>query len=357
MTIRQAIIAVACSTVLVSTVAQAQVGPIVPLLIPSPVGVVLSVGSWIYDAATKERVYYIEVQGDGVNADEARKNGFRIAVEQAVGSIMASESVTQNSRLARDEIIMYSSGFVEKYEIIRQEAGGLGVKTSMRVWVRRNPIANRLLNESKTAGRVEGTQAVVSLDTLVTSRVAGDRLVNSVTADLTKNGFDISAGKPRVELDGQSRSANLYVPYSMNWNSDYLAALWSALDATSTGNGYVAAVTVKFPGLALNKTAYYADENKYKMLMSRVFYRKPQIEMRLVDDQDRVVYQDTFPIKFFTPPHDPALRYYPTLVEINTKVQRGIQINGNATVRDNLLIQNVDPGLLSRVQRVELRVI
>jgi hypothetical protein len=327
------------------------------VFIPSPVGSVLSVGVWIYNNATRERVYYIEVQGDGTTADEARKNGFRIAVEQAVGSIMASESVAQNNKLARDEIIVYSAGFVERYEIVRQEAGGLGVKTTMRVWIRRNPIANRLLNQSETAGEIQGSQASVSFTSLVQERNDGDRLANSVIADVVRMGFDITAGKPRVEFDGQDRTATFSMPYTMNWNQEYLKSLWSVLDATQSRSDWVSTVTVKFPGLGFSKTARYADEGRYRTLMSTLFFRKPNIKMRLLDNQNRVVYEDTFPVRFFTPATDPAFMYRPALVQPESGNHRGIQINGNITIRDNLLIQNVDSRILERVQRVELRLI
>ena len=356
MQFRQAILQVACATVLLSTAAQAQVVP-PSVFIPSPVGSVLSVGVWIYNNATRERVYVVEVQGEGKTTEESRQNGFRIAVESAVGSIMSSESVAQNNKLARDEIIMYSAGFVERYEIVRQEAGGLGVKTTMKVWIRRNPIANRLLNQSETAGEIKGSQASVSFDSLVQERKDGDRLANSVIADAVRMGFDIIAGKPQVTFDGQDRTATFSMPYTMNWNQEYLKSLWSALDATQSRSDWVSTVTVKFPGLSFSKTARYADEGRYRTLMSTLFFRKPVIRMRLLDDQNRVVYEDTFPVRFFTPSTDPAFMYRPALIQPEYGNQRGVQINGNVTIRDNLLIQNVDTRILERVTRVDLRLI
>jgi hypothetical protein len=46
-------------------------------------GIVLTVGKWIYDAATRKQVYYIEVAGNWSHRNPSRNNGFRLAVESA----------------------------------------------------------------------------------------------------------------------------------------------------------------------------------------------------------------------------------------------------------------------------------
>ena len=104
----------ACVGLITSAQAQMITGA---MFLPSPVGVLLSIGQWI--TFESERTYYIEVLGEGRTPDEARNNGFRLAVEQAVGAIIASESEVNNNRLSRDEIISYASGYVTKYEITR----------------------------------------------------------------------------------------------------------------------------------------------------------------------------------------------------------------------------------------------
>ena len=73
------------------------------MIMPSPLGIILTVGQWIYNGT--EKVYYIEVEGEGPTPEEARLNGFRLAVEQSVGSIIASETEVRNERAIRDEII------------------------------------------------------------------------------------------------------------------------------------------------------------------------------------------------------------------------------------------------------------
>lgn len=348
----------ALATVLCSSAVAQTVVPFSPgMLIPSPLGVVITLGTWIYDA-NQQRVYYIEVIGEGRDPEESRKNGFRLAVEQAVGSIIASETEVQNNRVARDEIISYASGYVTRYEIIQQLPSPIGARTVMKVWVAKNPIANRLLNESKVAGRVEGSQAAVSFTTLVEERVAGDKLVAAVLSDYPRRAYDIEVGKSRVDFD-YYRNATLTVPYRLRLNSDYVTSLMTALEATENNGPCVGGVTVKPAGVFnFTRTARYGDLHKYNLVTNKFLYNKARLQMTLYAESGEQLYQDLFLIKYLTP--DTTNFRKPTIVTMNdysSNCSRNITINGSDWVGDNLLILQVNPELLKRVARVEIKAI
>ena len=48
------------------------------------------------------------------------QNAFSEAIEQTVGVLVDAETVVKNDQLIRDEILTYSRGYVEKYEIVRR---------------------------------------------------------------------------------------------------------------------------------------------------------------------------------------------------------------------------------------------
>jgi hypothetical protein len=124
--------------------------------------------------------------GEGATAEQARQQGFRLAVEHAVGTVVASETEVRNDRQARDEIITYASGYVDRFEVVEQQRVGNRVLVNMKVWVRPSRIANRLLNRSATAGGVEGGRISTQIQTLQHERTSGDRLLKSVLADYPK---------------------------------------------------------------------------------------------------------------------------------------------------------------------------
>jgi hypothetical protein len=65
------------------------------------------------------------VTGVGTDSDKAVQNAFSQAIEQTVGLLVDAETVVKNDQLIRDEILTYSRGYVEKYEIVSrwQESG------------------------------------------------------------------------------------------------------------------------------------------------------------------------------------------------------------------------------------------
>jgi hypothetical protein len=267
--VRRTVVTFAALVILAGTTAHAQVPiGVTTAVMPSPLGIALTVGKWIYDAATKEQVYYIEVAGKGRTAEEARTVAFRIAVEQAVGSIMSSETEVRNGRIVRDEIINYASGYVDRYEITNQVASAVGVRIAMRVWVRKSVLSNRLLNRSERSGEVDGSRASVQLATLNQERATGDRLVQTVLNDFPKRSFDIELKNTELKYGG--RQGVLEVPFTVTWNRDYLKSLWTALDATSqrgTNPQGTVAITTGAWFAGFGGTATYDDVGKLQQVV------------------------------------------------------------------------------------------
>jgi hypothetical protein len=222
---RKLIAIMACAGVLASAQAQWQA------LAPSSLGVVVTAGQWLF--FNSKRVYYIEVRGTGRTAEEARMNGFRLAVEQALGSVIASETEQQNSRIRRDEVISYAAGFVERYEIVTTMPTGSGYELAMRVWVQRTNLAERLLVKSQADGQVDGARAAIAVDTAQYSRAQGDLLLLGVLRDFPERSFDIRLESTRVEMNS-SRNTELIIPFKITWNRKYTDSFFSARKAVST---------------------------------------------------------------------------------------------------------------------------
>jgi hypothetical protein len=222
---RRLIAIVACVAVVTTAQAQWQA------LAPTPFGVVMAAGQWLL--FNNKRVYYIEVQGQGPTAEEARMNGFRLAVEQALGSVIASETEQRNSRIQRDEVISYAAGFVERFEIITTMNTGSGYEITMRVWVQRTNLAERLLVKSRADGQVDGARASIAIDTAQYSRSQGDRILGTVLKDFPERSFDVRLQQTRVEMTA-GRGTELVIPYELVWNKKYVDSYYSARKSVST---------------------------------------------------------------------------------------------------------------------------
>lgn len=290
---RRFVLAVACGLALSSAVAQTSL--LANAIIPSPAGIVLTVGKWIWDASRQEQVYYIEVAGEGRTADESKDNGFRLAIEQAIGSIISSETEVKNGRVARDEIISYASGYVDRFEIVNQEASAVGVRTVMKVWVRRSALSNRLLNRSEKSGEVDGPRASVQLSTLNRERATGDRLVQTVLNDFPKRAFDIDL--KNTELKYANRSGVLEIPFELSWNKDYLSSLWTALAATSVKTSGAHSTVVVSPGgwfKSYGGSATYDDIGKFHLVVGTLVGTRPAVLLTIKSNTNTVLFRQCF---------------------------------------------------------------
>ena len=305
---RRLLVGLACA--LWMTLSQAQITG--AMFLPTPLGVILSIGQWIGFETNK--VYYIEVAGDGATTEQARQNGFRLAVEQAIGSLVSSEAEVQNGRLIRDEIINYSAGYVDRFDIVKTEPTSRGSRVTMKVWVKRSALANRLLNESKQSAEVDGATASVSFQTAVYERQSGDRLLASVLKDFPQRAFEIQIGKSRVTFTG-NRQAKLEIPIVVEFSKHYLDSLWAALEATQNTNGGTTEITLKSAGMfGVGGTVGYTDDVKFRMLRQTLVDTKPMIKVTLLTAQNQVV--ASFLHNMVSLTHDGAFQGVPVFVDV-----------------------------------------
>lgn len=287
-----------------ASLAQAQVSA----LLPSPAGIVLTAGVWLLGDSNK-KVYQVDVECRANSFEEARVECFRLAVENAVGSLVASETEVQRQRITRDEIINYSSGYVDRYVVLeRQESPYHKVK--MRVWVFRSGIADRLSVRSETAGGIDGQRADAQVSTILHERAQGDRLVASVIKDFPHKSFDIEVGSPTVSLN-YNRTVQLRVPYTLRWNYTYLSSLAEALEATAQERkadrcyadsswGCNQASYIKIISgspssgsgrwFGWHTTLGFGDTNKLQMIADRFVRSEPLVKLVIRDDANNVVH-------------------------------------------------------------------
>ena len=192
--------------------------------------VVLTVGQWLITKS--DRVYYVQVEGRGHSEAEAIRNGYALAVEQAVGTLVLSEREAVQQRLNRNDVTSYSSGYVDNRKILNKTMRGNEFTVTMAVWVAHSAIANRLLGRSEVAGQVDGARIGAQVQTMQQSLSDGDRVVAQVLRDFPRHAFDISLSNAVFRMDADRRTL-LEIPFELKWNYNYIVSLHEALQATS----------------------------------------------------------------------------------------------------------------------------
>ena len=67
---------------------------------------------------------------------EALHSALRIAVEQAVGIQISSETIVENASVLKDKIYTYAEGFVEKWEILNETKDDQTLILEVKAWVK-----------------------------------------------------------------------------------------------------------------------------------------------------------------------------------------------------------------------------
>lgn len=273
---------------IVATVALVLASSLVQAQSYHAIGTVITVGQWI--VLNTKRVYYIEVDSRGDTFEDAKNEAFRLAIEQAVGTLILSETESQNYRLRRNDIVTYASGYVDRFEITNRGQFAGETRLRVRVWVAHSAIAGRLLHQQAEPREISGTTIATQIQTFQQQQQSGDRVLNTVLQDFPHRAFDVSMEPARVVMDTQ-RQGQLQVPFVVGWSKTYLKALEETLrninqypqctsigaDCTRARSRFELAVNVfaKDPG------AWFNDDYVWNISMQNMTEDRPVYRLTL----------------------------------------------------------------------------
>lgn len=200
------------------------------------VSIALTVGQWIIKSSKK--VYYVQVESTAPTAEAARHAGFRKAVELAVGTVVLGESESDGKNLLRDDVVTYSSGFIEEFKVLTESTNGGRVTVKMDVWVSNSKIANRLTAVGVQRGaRIEGTEMLkaweneqAKQDSEAKRQRDGARLIHTVIRDYPQRA--IQSTVQRTWLGKNNGLAAFFIEVEIKFSKEYIVALEEAVRRT-----------------------------------------------------------------------------------------------------------------------------
>ncbi len=268
------------------------------VITPSPLTIALTVGQWLIKDSQK--VYFVKVESTASTPAQAREEGFRLAVRQAVGALVVAETEVKNQQLVRNDIIQYSSGYVQDFKILSESQVGSMSRVVMDVWVSDSKIANRLLNVSKDDGSIDGEKSAVQFKSNLNQIESGDQLLRLVLNDFPAKAFDIKVGKSAVSMPG--RGLQIQIPVNISWNKEYIASLTEVLATIRQGrsanyfSGPNWGSVIRFK----NKTdwsmsiASFKDRVRLELLESSLIHSRPMIRLAIKNESGRSLYRQCF---------------------------------------------------------------
>lgn len=306
--------------------------PAMRLLIPSPWTIGITIARLLEE--NREKIFYVEVIAEGSDLEEARKSAFRMAVERAVGTVIASESESKNGELTRDDIVAYSAGYVKDYQLVETNPLEDRVQVKMKVWVSPSKLADRLLNQSRADGLVEGSKIAQQIESLEHERANGDRLLRSILQDYPYRAFDVKVLPTKVSLD-KSRSPTLHVFLDLAWNHKYVDSLGVAVKAINQRQGcdrwfkprHCDSVSVHIR--AGEAQAWMDDEVAWNLFLKETIISKPQILLTAFDSSGRWLFKQCVGISELDHEHYAPYHYVEVdagRVLLNTGLRKRIEI-------------------------------
>lgn len=268
------------------------------LLVPNPLTIALTVGQWLIKDSQK--VYFVQVESTATTPAQARAEGFKLAVSQAVGTLVVAESEVKNQQLVRSEIIQYSSGYIQDFKILSEAQVGSMTRVVMDVWVTESKIADRLLNVSKADGAVDGEKSAAQYQNNLNQLQSGDKLLGLVLKDFPSKAFDITVGKSVVSMP--ARNAQIQIPITIAWNKEYISSLTEVLEKVRQGRSanyyrgpdWAAVIRFKNKSDWTMSTASFRDRDKLELIDTNLIQSQPLIKLVIRDGAGNPLFGQCF---------------------------------------------------------------
>ena len=249
---------------------------------PQWANVVVNAGRWLYlynEENQQRRAYKIRVQGVGASERQARQQAFALAVEQAVGTLLVSETEIDINDVVRRDLLNYSSGYIYNFEYVSRTQSAQGVRLVIDVWVQESDIAERIATISRDKSKLEGNRISNTLASIEKEQASGDRLLNIVLNDFPAKSYEIATSK--LEYTVENRVPYLNISYSVRWKEGYLASLEDTLRVVGIRTRSNAAdpgmMFVDTDCIFCNTTAYATDSKRGRMMVVNTFYKQPHL--------------------------------------------------------------------------------
>ena len=181
---------------------------------------------------------YIRVIGEGSTVEQAKENAFRTAVQQRAGAIVLSERQTNNGKLSKDNISLFSAGYVDDFKIIDINQNSSSIVITMDVLVADSKLLNQVLNSGQTNQSVNGERAGTALNTFLDQKEKGDKMLAMVLNTYPQNAFIVEQ-KPYALTVDSYRNATFNIPYSLKWNYAFITSLNEAMSLVEEKVGLI----------------------------------------------------------------------------------------------------------------------
>lgn len=181
---------------------------------------------------------YIRVTGQGATYELAKQSALATAVEFHIGSLVISERESNQYRLVKEELLVYSAGYVDDYKIIGQHKQGNDIVLTADVLVASNKIYQRILSQSSSTNQFNGNRHITQYQSYLYEKQQGDKILANLLNDYPKRAYNIQQFPYAIKIDNY-RNAKISVPYTLSWNYNYIASFRATMELLQDANNSI----------------------------------------------------------------------------------------------------------------------
>jgi len=304
------------------------------------------------DAAEK----YIRVSGEGSTVEQAKENAFREAIQIRAGAVVINERQAIFGKLNKDNISVFSAGYVDDFKIIDINQNGSDIRITLDVLVADSKLINQTINTGQTNQAVNGDRAGAALTTYLEQKKKGDRMLEAVLGTYPHSAFIVTQ-KPYTLTVDSYRNATFNIPYTFKWNYKFIESMNEAMSLVEDKVGLIGFLNLAPSNviiMAKNPKDYvFGSKNVYKFndipMLDRIKDsmsgdRTPRILLEISDNSGTLLYHTCYiPMKTYYSMGDPKL----------------LTIHGN-DYDEGVLKATVDPAhnyVVQQASRIEVSVV
>ena len=209
----------------------------------------------------------VYVEGTGQTLEEAKKDAFRLAIQEVVGVLSISEQAVDGDKLIKDRINEYSAGYIDDFEVVdTHQDSSDRIVVAMNVRVASSKIALRMLAKGDKTTKIQGQLLQEKLQSQLDLRNSGDALLSTVLDSYPRNAFILNQGKTEVKISANRRSS-INIPIEITLSKFWIDGLSEALTVVSATNNNCSSllspvsVNKNYPGTAMIARAFCGNAN------------------------------------------------------------------------------------------------
>jgi len=255
----------------------------------------------ISSADELEKTEKVVVTGIGVDADKARQNAIRNAVEQVVGTYISSDTMVKDSALISDEILSYSSGYVKESRIISTDKDDYLIKIKLEALVVTTKLKRKIQALNITVKKVDGNSLFGEAFSKATTAKSGNEQLLKILSKYPQAAYHTEIGKPEIlSVNHDTNQAKVKINLKLNFDNDFISEFEAILKAVSYKQ--LANLDISKWGYSENSISSKVENNDFVFmftnsnLLSRSVVNRAYIVsvgMNLLNDNQRILHHLT----------------------------------------------------------------